>query len=80
MTIKPDYIIRDNILVPNQLQVVEAGENLILSTINVSTDKGKYLVAAMFVGFEKLGLTVKDETHIVEEAPKPEKAAEEKPE
>ena len=38
---------------------------------------GKYLVAAMFVGFEKLGLTVKDETHIVEEAPK---AAEEKPE
>lgn len=77
MTIKPDYIIRDNILVPNQLQIVEAGENLILSTINVSTNKGKYLVAAMFVGFEKLGLTVKDETHIVEEAPK---AAEEKPE
>lgn len=70
MTIRTDYIVRDNILVPNQLQIIEAGENLILATINVSTDKGKYLVASMFVGFEKLGLTVKDETHIVEEAPK----------
>lgn len=69
MTPKPDYIIRDNILVPNQLQIVDAGESLILSTINVSTDKGKYLVAAMFVGFDKLGMTVKDETHIVDEKP-----------
>lgn len=80
MTIKPDYIIRDNILVPDQLQIVDAGENLILASINASTDRGKYLVAAMFIGFDKLGLTAKDETRIIEEAPEPEKTAEEKPE
>lgn len=80
MTIKPDYIIRDNILVPDQLQIVDAGENLILASINASTDRGKYLVASMFIGFDKLGLKAKDETRIIEEAPEPEKTAEEKPE
>lgn len=76
MTIKPDYIIRDNPLMLDQLQILDAGESLILATVNAATDRGKYLVAAMFVGFDKLGLTAKDETRIIEEAPEPQKTAE----
>lgn len=67
MKTKPDYIVRDNLLMPNQLQIVDADTGDIIATLNVASDRGKYLVAAAFVGFDALGLKVKDETHIVSE-------------
>lgn len=67
MQIKPDYIVRDNLLVPNQLQIVDADTGDLLATLNVASERGKYLTAAMFIGFDALGVKVKDETHIVDE-------------
>ena len=63
--IKPDLICRDNILMPAQLQFVHPETGDIVATVNASTPEGKYTVAAMFIGFEKVGYKIKDETHLV---------------
>lgn len=65
MTIKPDLICRDNILMPAQLQFVHPETGDIIASVNASTPEGKYTVAAMFIGFEKVGYKIKDETHLV---------------
>lgn len=63
--IKPDLICRDNILMPEQLQFVHPETGDIIASVNASTPEGKYTVAAMFIGFEKVGYKIKDETHLV---------------
>ena len=63
--IKPDLICRDNILMPAQLQFVHPETGDIVASVNASTPEGKYTVAAMFIGFEKVGYKIKDETHLV---------------
>ena len=60
-----DYTIRDNILMPHQLQIVDTKSGDILATVNTAGEPGRYVVAALFIGFDKLGLRVKDETHVV---------------
>ena len=65
MSIKPDLICRDNILMPAQLQFVHPETGDIVATVNASTPEGKYTVAAMFIGFEAVGYKIKDETHLV---------------
>lgn len=71
MTIKADYVIRDSILIPHQIQIVDAKDAHVLATVSTVTDPGKYLIAALFVGFDKLGLRVKDETHVVADNDEP---------
>jgi hypothetical protein len=63
--IKPDLICRDNILMPAQLQFVHPETGALVATVDASTPEGKYTVAAMFIGFEKVGYKIKDETHLV---------------
>ena len=63
--IKPDLICRDNILMPAQLQFVQPETGAIVATVDASTPEGKYSVAAMFFGYEKVGYKIKDETHLV---------------
>ena len=63
--IKPDLICRDNILMPAQLQFVHPETGDIVASVNASTPEGKYTVAALFIGFEKVGYKIKDETHLV---------------
>lgn len=65
MSIKPDYIIRDSVLIPHQIQIIDAKDQHVIATISTVTDPGKYVVASLFIGFDKLGLLVKDETHVV---------------
>ena len=62
---KPDLICRDNILMPSQLQFVHPETGAIVATVNAGTEEGKYTVAAMFIGYEKVGYNIKDETHLV---------------
>jgi hypothetical protein len=63
--IKPDLICRDNVLMPGQLQFVNPETGALIATVNANTPEGKYTVAAMFIGFEKVGYKIKDETHLV---------------
>jgi hypothetical protein len=63
--IKPDLICRDNVLMPGQLQFVHPETGALIATVNANTPEGKYTVAAMFIGFEKVGYKIKDETHLV---------------
>jgi hypothetical protein len=63
--IKPDLICRDNVLMPGQLQFVHPETGALIATVNANTPEGKYTVAAMFIGFEKVGYRIKDETHLV---------------
>ena len=63
--IKADLICRDNILMPAQLQFVQPETGAIVATVDASTPEGKYTVAAMFIGYEKVGYKIKDETHLV---------------
>lgn len=63
--IKADLICRDNILMPAQLQFVHPETGAIVATVDASTQEGKYTVAAMFIGYEKVGYKIKDETHLV---------------
>ncbi len=63
--IKPDLICRDNILMPAQLQFVHPETGDIVATVNAGTPECKYSVAALFIGFEKVGYKIKDETHLV---------------
>jgi hypothetical protein len=65
MTTKPDLICRDNVLMPGQLQFVHPETGALIATVNANTPEGKYTVAAMFIGFEKVGYKIKDETHLV---------------
>jgi hypothetical protein len=63
--IKPDLICRDNVLMLGQLQFVHPETGALIATVNANTQEGKYTVAAMFIGFEKVGYKIKDETHLV---------------
>jgi hypothetical protein len=63
--IKPDLICRDNVLMPGQLQFVHPETGALIATVNANAPEGKYTVAAMFIGFEKVGYKIKDETHLV---------------
>jgi hypothetical protein len=63
--IKPDLICRDNVLMPGQLQFMHPETGALIATVNANTPEGKYTVAAMFIGFEKVGYKIKDETHLV---------------
>jgi hypothetical protein len=63
--IKPDLICRDNVLMPGQLQFGHPETGALIATVNANTPEGKYTVAAMFIGFEKVGYKIKDETHLV---------------
>jgi hypothetical protein len=63
--IRPDLICRDNVLMPGQLQFVHPETGALIATVNANTPEGKYTVAAMFIGFEKVGYKIKDETHLV---------------
>jgi hypothetical protein len=62
---KPDLICRDNIFIPAQLQFVHPETGALIATVNANTPEGKHTVAAMFIGFEKVGYKIKDETHLV---------------
>jgi hypothetical protein len=66
-----NLICRDNILMPGQLQFVHPTTGDIVASVNASSDEGKHIVAALFIGFEKLGYKIKDETHIVSSEPAP---------
>ena len=68
---KVNLICRDNILMPGQLQFVHPETGDLVATINASTEEGKYTVAALFIGFDKVGFKIKDETHIVTTEPEP---------
>jgi hypothetical protein len=68
---KVDLICRDNILMPGQLQFAHPTTGDIVASVNASSDEGKHTVAALFIGFEKLGYKIKDETHIVSSEPAP---------
>jgi hypothetical protein len=50
---------------PAQLQFVHPETGAIIATVDASTQEGKYTVAAMFIGYEKVGYKIKDETHLV---------------
>jgi len=63
--IKPNLICRDNVLMPGHLQFVHPETGALIATVNANTPEGKYTVAAMFIGFEKVGYKIKDETHLV---------------
>ena len=63
--IKPDLICRDNVLMPGQLQFVHPETGALIATVNANTPEGKYTVAAMFIGYEKVGYKIKDDTHLV---------------
>lgn len=80
MNAKPDInlICRDNILMPGQLQFVDPSTGNLIASIDARTETGKFTVAALFIGFEKVGFKIKDETHIVttEEPEEPEAPSE----
>lgn len=66
---KVNLICRDNILMPGQLQFVDPETGDLVATINANSETGKYTVAAMFIGFDKVGFKIKDETHLVTTEP-----------